>query len=75
MTIRELIEKYYRTVGRPAAVGAIMQATGKAEPTIRRWINHGFPTHHAVVTVALLCGASKEDAIRMAAEEMRDRAA
>ena len=53
----------------PAAKVEMCAAIERSEQTLNRWMREGIPSAHEAYRLALACGCTKEEALKLAKEE------
>jgi transcriptional regulator with XRE-family HTH domain len=66
--IRTLLEQHLAKHGR-AGKAQLCQVVEKSENTLNRWLRDGIPSAHDAYKLALACGCSEKEALRLAREE------
>lgn len=63
-----MVEKHLVKTG-PVGRAQVCVDIGKSDRTLGRWLEQGIPTAHHAYKLALACGCSEKEALRMAREE------
>lgn len=66
--LRNLIQTQLVKKG-PALKVELCQAIDRSEQTLNRWLKDGVPNAHEAYKLALACGCSEEEALKIAKEE------
>jgi hypothetical protein len=67
--IRDIVEQHITKHGR-VGKAQLCDAVEKSEKTLDRWMSQGIPKAHDAYKLALACGCSEKDALRLAREEV-----
>lgn len=73
--LRDVIAEFLTREGESVGKAKLQVASGRGEPTIRRWLKMGFPTSNDAYIAALTCGCTDAEALALAKEEFASDAA